>query len=709
MIEIRHGHLPLSNTLERVPHTETLRYAGYHPTVLGGRLSVFSESATRLEVRVWSAQDPQWLEHILPMERGTDDIWSVESEFLIPGTVYSVHADGPTGPRHAFDPDIALVDPYARGIIRTANGERRNVIVDNTFDWEGVAKPRIPMRDTVIYEAHIKGLTAAHPDIPHALRGTYAGLAHPAMIAYLKDLGVTSVELLPIHIFASEMRLTKQGLHNYWGYNTLNFFTPHPYYASESNLAAGPSAVLAEFKGMVKILHEAGLEVILDVVYNHTSEGGYQGEPVSFRGLDNANYYRQTEAGEYIDTTGCSNTLNTSVPAVHRLIVDSLRFWADECGVDGFRFDLMASLGRNEIHHFDPEHPLLQEILSDPILSETKLISEPWDTGMGGWQVGKFPAGYHEWNDHFRDRVRQFWLRDIAETRAWSVAPQGVADLSAALSGSTAIYGEKRTPLASVNFVTAHDGFTLADLVSYDVKHNKANGESNRDGTDNNTSFNFGDEGITQNEVVTLHRRRAMRSLLGTLFVSAGVPMLTAGDETGRTQNGNNNAYCHDSALTWLNWDLAGWQRAHLDSTKRLIQIRRENPALRGVTAARPSVRRTAEGAIEESTIEPFVGLMDWYTADGLPMALDDWHSSLVRTVQYLVGTPAVEDVQNRVLVVIHGLETSQDVVFPARDDVRSYTLLWDSSHAAEPEHRVITPGETLTMGPTSLSIYRVD
>ncbi len=365
--------------------------------------------------------------------------------------------------------------------------------------------------------------------------------------------------------------------------------------------------------------------------------------------------------------------------------------------------------GSTVFHHFDPAHPLLQEILADPILSTTKLISEPWDTGMGGWQVGKFPAGYQEWNDHFRDRVRQFWLRDVAETRAWTVAPQGVADLSAALSGSTAIYGEKRTPLASVNFVTAHDGFTLADLVSYDVKHNKANGESNRDGTDSNTSFNFGEEGVTNNEAITLHRRRAMRSLLGTLFVSAGIPMMTAGDETGRTQNGNNNAYCHDSALTWLNWDLDGWQRAHLESTKRLIHIRRENPALKGTTAARPSVRRTAEGVIEEATIEPFVGLMDWYTADGLPMTLDDWNSSLTRTVQYLVGTPAVDEVQNRVLVVIHGLETSQDVVFPERADVAGYTLLWDSSHAAEPEHRVIAPGATHAVGPTSIAIYRVD
>jgi glycogen operon protein len=664
-----------------------------------------------MELRLWSPDNPDWVEHILPMAPAADSVWQVESELLVPGAVYSVHADGPNDHHSVFNPQLPLVDPYARGVITTSRGEYRNVIVDadGDYDWQGTEHPRIPLRDTVIYEAHVKGLTAAHPDIPVELRGTYAGLAHPAMISYLKNLGITSVELLPVHFSTSDARLDALGLPNYWGYSTLNFFTPHPDYATRQHRQAGAAAVLTEFRDMVRELHRAGLEVILDVVYNHTSEGGFEIEPVSFRGIDNTTYYRHSDEGEYVDTTGCGNTVDTSQPVVQDLILESLRYWITECGIDGFRFDLMATLGRDAKHEFDPTHPLLQAMLSDPVISASKLIAEPWDTGIGGWQVGKFPTGYLEWNDHFRDRVRSFWLRDIAETRTWTVAPQGVADLSAALSGSTAIFGEKRTPLASVNFITAHDGFTLADLVSYNEKHNEANLEDNRDGTTNNLSFNFGIEGPTDDDAITLHRRRAMRSLLGTLFVSAGVPMLTAGDELGRTQVGNNNTYCHDNERNWVNWNLAEWQLSHLESTRRLIQIRRENPALRNVTAARPTIRRNLENIIEEAGIEHHVSQMDWFDARGLPLSLDDWESSLTRTLQYFVSTPEADGPRNRILVLVHGMEASHEVVLPRRPDVSSYTLLWDSSHAHLREQRVLGAGTTHVVGPTSISIYRID
>ncbi|MEY4476716.1 MAG: glycogen debranching protein GlgX [Actinomycetota bacterium] len=691
-----------------MPSSESIFDIGYRRTETGGMIRVWSANATTMSLTVWSEKDPEWPDESLTMSAGDDHVWSVESELLVPGALYSIHAGGPEGPNHVFDPENALLDPYARGVVRTDSGDFRSVIVDGTFDWGGVEKPHTPLSETVIYEAHAKGLTALHPDIPEHLRGTYAGIAHPATINHLKSLGVTAIELLPVHHFISEERLRKQGLDNYWGYNSLAYFAPHPAYATRESIAAGRDAVLTEFKGMVRLLHEAGIEVILDVVYNHTAEGGFGGPSLSFRGLDNANYYRQTELGEYIDTTGCSNTLNTSVPAVAQLVVDSLRFWADECQVDGFRFDLMASLGRGANHEFSPEHPLLHAIVSDPVLSTTKLIAEPWDTGMGGWQVGNFPAGYQEWNDGYRDTVREFWLHDIAEARAWTVTPQGVGKLASALSGSVGTFGAERSPLASVNFITAHDGFTLADLVSFDQKHNKANGEDNRDGTDHNISFNFGHEGFSHEESVIVDRRRAMRSLLGTLFTSAGIPMLTAGDEMGRTQHGNNNAYCHDSALTWVSWDLADWQQAHLESTTRLLQIRRDNPALRPEGGIFPSMEISPAGRPRQARTPKDAWTVDWYAEDGTLMTFDNWTDSTERTLQYLAGTPAVESERNRVLVLIHGLENSVEVSLPKRTDVNEYEILWDSSHAAAPASRTYSPGEVLAIGPTTVMIFAV-
>lgn len=675
---------------------DALGHLGVRQTARGGELRVWSEHATAMQLCIFAADDPTWVAETHDLQRNRFGVWRTTTRSLRPGTRYALRVDGPHGPGHAFDPDRLLLDPYARGLARTADGDWRAYVQDDEFDWGGVEKPRVPIDHTVIYEAHTKGLTKLAPELPDDLRGTYAGLAHPATIAYLRDLGVTTVELLPVHQFVSEQRLQGQGLVNYWGYNTLNFFTPHAAYATKSAQFGGTGAVLREFKGMVRLLHEAGLEVVLDVVYNHTSEEGPEGPTTSFRGIDNASYYRHTPDGDYIDTTGCGNTIDFSKPAAQRLVLDSLRYWANEVQVDGFRFDLMATLGRDGAAEFDPEHPLLRAILDDPALQGVKMISEPWDVGMGGWQVGNFPAGYHEWNDGFRDRARAFWLTDVGSAREHGRAPEGIGSLARRITGSAHVFAEERGPLASVNFITAHDGFTMADLVSYNAKHNLGNGEDNRDGTDNNRSFNHGVEGLTDDATITVERRKAMRNLLGTLLLSAGMPMITAGDEIGRSQRGNNNAYCHDSELTWLDWKHEGWQEDLFRVTQRLLQLRRDNPALRPLRYGRWG--ETVPSATQ----------MDWYNKDGLAMTMDDWDSPAERTLQYLAASTPEFEAFNRILLIVHGLEEHADVTLPAHEGVEGYTLLWDSSHdditELEPEH---SPGETLTVGPTSMLLLR--
>jgi len=662
----------------------------------GGELRVFSAHATAIELQVFDAADPDWVVERLPLQRDAHGAWHGTSRALVPGARYALRAEGPSGPHHAFDPEVLLLDPYARGLARTPNGEWRGYVQDESFDWGGVEKPRIARDHKVLYEAHVKGLTKLAPELPEELRGTYAGLAHPATIGYLRDLGVTTIELLPVHQFVSEQRLLTQGLVNYWGYNTLNFFTPHAAYATKHAQFGGTGAVLREFKGMVKLLHEAGLEVVLDVVYNHTAEEGREGPTSSFRGLDDATYYRHLPNGDYLDTTGCGNSLDFSQPVVQQLVLDSLRYWANEVQVDGFRFDLMATLGRDENAVFDTEHPLLAAILTDPDLHDVTMIAEPWDVGTGGWQVGQFPAGYHEWNDGYRDRARNFWLSDIRAAREHGTASEGIGSLARRITGSAHVFAEERGPLASVNFITAHDGFTMADLVSYDEKHNIGNGEDNRDGTDNNRSYNHGVEGLTDDPGITTARRKAMRNLMGTLLLSAGMPMITAGDELGRSQRGNNNAYCHDSELTWLDWHHEGWQEDLHRVVRRLLQLRRENPALR------PSRYGRWGETIASAT------QMDWYNKDGLAMTMEDWDSPAERTLQYLAAsTPEFEDF-NRILLIVHGLEEEAVVTLPAHEGVSGYTLLWDSSHddisAAEPEH---ASGERLHVGATSMLLFR--
>jgi glycogen operon protein len=669
------------------------RPLGVTSTAAGGELRVWSANATAMELCLYDERDANWLVSAVAMQRGDDDVWSAQSPALVPGARYSVRASGPTGPTHRFDPALDLIDPYARGLARTPKGEWRSYVQDDAFDWESVVKPNIPLDHAVVYEAHVKGLTKLNPDLPEELRGTYAGLGHPSTIAYLKSLGVTSVELLPIHQSVSEQRLIKQGLANYWGYNTLNFFTPHAEYATREAQTGGTGAVLREVKTMVKNLHAAGLEVLLDVVYNHTAEEGPTGPTTSLRGIDNESYYRQNSKGEYTDVTGCGNTVDFAIPAAQQLVLDSLKYWANEVQIDGFRFDLAVTLGRDERVTFDPQHPLLEAIVGDPALADVKMIAEPWDVGMGGWQVGEFPAGWSEWNDGYRDRMRDFWLTDIGAARANGIAPNGIGSLARRLAGSAHVFRQDRGPLASVNFITAHDGFTMADLTSYYTKHNLGNGEKNRDGTSDNHSFNHGVEGPTDDPTILAARQKAIRNLLGTLVLSAGVPMITAGDEFGRTQRGNNNAYCHDSELTWLSWQREPWQQELLDVATQLTRLRRENPALRPVRFGR--FGETVPSATQ----------MDWYNKEGLSMSEDDWDSPSERTLQYLAAsTPEFEDF-NRILLIVHGLEDAITVTLPEHEGVTSYELLWDSALAAPTgEH---APGSELTVSGTSMQLFR--
>ncbi|MCS5718632.1 glycogen debranching protein GlgX [Herbiconiux sp. CPCC 205763] len=676
---------------------------GVRQTSHGGEIRVWSENATTIDLCLYDDKDPNWIVKTVPLTRdAASNVWTARTRSLTPGRRYTLRVDGPTGPdapMNAFDPEIALLDPYSRGLVRSGREQWRSVVIDEEFNWNGVTKPQTPLDHTVIYEAHVKGLSKLNTRIPEHLRGTYAGLAHETSIGYLKGLGVTAVELLPVHAFVSEQRLQKQGLTNYWGYNTLGFFAPHNLYASRAAQAEGPGAVLREFKGMVKLLHEAGLEVILDVVYNHTAEEGRGGPTSSFRGIDNARYYRQTSRGDYIDVTGCGNSIDTATPAVSRMILDSLKYWANDVQIDGFRFDLAATLGRNEDNYFDHEHPLIKGIVDDPELAGVKMIAEPWDVGMGGWQTGNFPRGWSEWNDRFRDRMRKFWLRDIKSIRENGSPGDGVGMLATRIAGSSSTFAQARGPLASVNFVTAHDGFTLADLTAYNVKHNVGNGEANRDGSDNNMSYNHGIEGHTSSRTIESTRRRAMRNLMGTLLLSAGVPMITAGDEFGRSQKGNNNAYCHDSELTWLSWDRRTWQKDLWRTTQHLLRMRRENPALRPVRY----------GVFGERT--PSASQMDWYDAAGESMSVSDWNSPENRTLIYVAAsTPEHEDF-NRILTVIHGVEAPERVTLPLHDDVSAYELLWDSAQDVPSAHQApvprFAPGQVVDVAPTSMQLYR--
>ena len=561
----------------------------------------------------------------IPLEESTGAVWHGYLPGVGPGQRYGYRVDGPYEPSAGLkhNPSKLLVDPYARAlqgglvlddaVFGHAAGRPgvqdhrdsapfvpRSVVVDGAFPWGDDRRPRTPWSSTVVYELHVKGFTARHPGVPEHLRGTYAGLAHPAAIEHLLSLGVTAVELLPVHHFVSEPHLLRRGLTNYWGYNTVGFFAPHAAYAATGSRGEQ----VREFKAMVRALHAAGLEVLLDVVYNHTGEGDEHGPTLGFRGLDNRGYYRLPveDRHRYWDVTGTGNTLDLRPPHVLQLVTDSLRYWVTEMHVDGFRFDLAPALARGDVD-FDPRSTFLQVLQQDPVLSDVKLIAEPWDIGPGGYQVGRFPAPWAEWNDQYRDTVRDAW-RGRGDMRSLAYRLSGSSDL---------FFGSGRSPWASVNFVTAHDGFCLHDLTAYDVKHNEANGEDGRDGSSDNRSWNCGAEGETDDAAVLALRRRQARNLLTTLLLSSGVPMLTMGDEVRRTQRGNNNAYCQDSPLSWQPWELTPDARDMHAFTAALLRLRREHPVFRQASyfLGRPGVDGVKDVA--------------WFTAAGRELTHDEW------------------------------------------------------------------------------------
>ncbi|MGH8741050.1 MAG: glycogen debranching protein GlgX, partial [Burkholderiales bacterium] len=545
----------------------------------------------------------------------TDFVWHCYLPEARPGQLYAYRVHGPHAPErgHRFDATKLLLDPYAKNIRgKIGAGLGRCQVVDTAFSWGDDRPPRTPWQDTVIYELHVKGFTQQHPEVPEQLRGTYAGLASAPVLGHLKKLGVTAVELLPVHSFVDERRLVQHGLRNYWGYNSIGFFAPEQRYSA--------SGTLGEFKTMVKTLHSAGIEVILDVVYNHTAEGDHGGPTLSFRGIDNLIYYRLDPAQprRYLDLTGTGNSFNSSHRVVLALIMDSLRYWVQEMHVDGFRFDLASTLARSGAHAFDRNGAFLSAVRQDPVISQVKLIAEPWDMAEGGYQLGNFPPGWAEWNDKYRDTVRSCWKGE-----------GGLIDeVASRLSGSSDIFQPAgRAPTASINYVTAHDGFTLHDLVSYSAKHNEANLEGNRDGTDNNRSWNCGVEGPSENPSVVALRIKQKKNLLATLLFSQGVPMLVAGDEMGRTQAGNNNAYCHDSPLSWLDWQLDDEARALFAFASKVIGLRNRHPLFRRRTYFRGRAVR-----------DPEMKDISWLNPDASEMSDHDWNKTFARALAVLIS-----------------------------------------------------------------------
>ncbi len=661
-----------------------------------GTIRVYSSNATKIELCILDDTDFRQINSTLPLKKGDYDIWATTSTKLAPGTKYVLRADGPEGPRHTFNPTANLIDPYAKAVHRENQREYYCVAIEDTFDWQGVTKPNIPLDESIIYEAHLRGLTRSNPEIDDDLRGTYAALAHPSTISHLKKIGITAIELLPIQMFISEPRLMNMGLINYWGYNTINFFSPQFRYASEAARNAGPEAIVNELKTAIRELHRNGIEVLLDVVYNHTSEGSSSGNVFSFKGLDSSSYYRMDDAGHYQDTTGCGNSLNFANSHVVDLVIDSMRYWTNEMQIDGFRFDLATTLARDENNTFNSHHQMLQRIQADPTFNESKLIVEPWDVGLGGWQTGNFPDRFSEWNDRYRDSVRRFWLTDIATARNSGNHWNGVADLATRLSGSQDVVDGPTGVLGSVNFVTAHDGFTLHDLVSYNVKHNQVNGESNRDGTSNNYSFNHGAEGETDDQAILATRRKAMRNLLGTLLLSAGIPMITAGDERAKTQLGNNNAYCQDSMLSWVNWDTSRNERDLEETVGFLTRLRRENPVLRPKSFGNYNLMHEESDRVR------------WYSGWGEIMTDDDWGNAESRTVARFAEHLNADGSTNRFLIVAHGKETAAEFTLPSEIVKTRFELVWNSAYDLPPTTiESYLPGDKVEMSAASMMLFR--
>jgi glycogen operon protein len=614
----------------------------------GTNFALFSEVAEGVELCLF---DEQLNETKISLTEVDGYVWHGYLPGVQPGQRYGYRVSGPWDPSKGLrcNPSKLLLDPYAKATcddiqwgqalfsydfgnpdeINTddsAKDTMHGVVVNPFFDWSGDRFPRTPLAETVIYEAHVKGLTELHPDVPEEQRGTYGGIAHPSVIAHLQKIGVTAIELMPVHQFVNDDTLQQKGLNNYWGYNTIGFFAPHAAYSSAGALGQQ----VQEFKGMVRALHEAGIEVILDVVYNHTAEGNQLGPTLSMRGIDNAAYYRLVDDSPefYMDYTGTGNSMNAGNPHTLQLIMDSLRYWVTEMHVDGFRFDLAATLAR-EFYEVDKLSAFFELVQQDPIVSQVKLIAEPWDIGPGGYQVGNFPPQWTEWNGKYRDTVRDFWRGE----------PSTLDDLASRLTGSSDLYENTgRRPVASINFVTAHDGFTLRDLVSYNDKHNDANGEDGKDGTDDNRSWNSGVEGPSDDPAIVALRGRQQRNFLATLLLSQGVPMVLHGDELGRTQGGNNNTYAQDSEISWVHWDDA--DQGLIEFTAAITRLRREHPTFRRSRFfdGRPIVRGQGEPLPD----------VEWLKPDSTPMAPEDWESGFGRTIGMWLNGQGIHGVDAR-------------------------------------------------------------
>ncbi|MDO5535053.1 MAG: glycogen debranching protein GlgX [Propionibacteriaceae bacterium] len=671
----------------------------------GTRFALWAPRAERVEVALVDTNRRQ-TNHDLT--RNPDGVWEVFIPGVGPGQRYGYRVHGPWSPEtgQRFNAAKLLIDPYARAI--TGGVDYSGPISDHTPESNYLPDPRdsfaavplsVVVADTppprplaerpsperlVVYETHLKGYTQLHPAVPEHLRGTYAGLAYPAVIDHLKELGITAIEFLPVHHFISEPFAIGKGLVNYWGYNTLGFFAPHAPYSSSGTLGQQ----VTEFKEMVSALHDAGIAVILDVVYNHTAEGGHEGPTLSFRGIDHAGYYRLTSdmRNDY-DVSGTGNAVDTSTEGVLDLVLDSLRYWVRDMGVDGFRFDLCTTLIRDEQHHVQQDHPFKQALADDPVLADAIMIAEPWDLGPYGYQVGRWGRGWGEWNDRFRGFTRDFWRGAV----------QGVEELATRLAGSADIFDhDGRRVTSSVNFVTAHDGFTLRDVVTYDLKHNEANGERNRDGADDNRSWNHGYEGETEDEAVNAARRRTMRNMMATLLLSSGVPMVLAGDELGRTQQGNNNAYCQDTPLSWVHWtDTDDWSDQH-ELTRTLVGLRNRHPILR------PSAFRSGAEVIGDHGEGLGRTESAWFNEHGEPMSIADWHDRDRRSLGMYVS-----DRTDAFYSFFHAGAEPITITLPGGPWSTGYHLVAHTGTPEELTQRAFLPGRTLVLPARTVVVLR--
>jgi isoamylase len=682
----------------------------------GVNFALFSEHATGVELCLFDDRGRRELQRIALREQ-TDQVWHCYLPEARPGQLYGYRVQGPYQPQegHRFNPNKLLLDPYAKAIVGTLawsdahfgyrigsqradlSQDRRNnavgmpkcQVIDPAFSWGEDRNPRTPWHDTIIYETHVRGFTKLHPQVPQQYRGTYAGLSTTPVIEYLQRLGVTAVELMPVHWFLNDRHLVEKGLRNYWGYNSIGYFAPHQDYSSSMQADR-------EFKTMVKALHSAGIEVILDVVYNHTAEGSHLGPTLSFRGIDNSAYYRllHDDPRYYMDYTGCGNTLNMLHPRVLQMIMDSLRYWITEMHVDGFRFDLAAALAR-ELHEVDRLGAFFDIIHQDPVISQVKLIAEPWDLGEGGYQVGRFPVGWTEWNGKYRDSVRDYWKGEGGL----------IGELAYRVAGSSDLYEQGgRRPYASVNFVTAHDGFTLRDLVSYNDKHNEANKDDNRDGENHNRSWNCGAEGPTDDPEIRALRLRQSRNLLASLLLSQGVPMLLAGDEVGRTQQGNNNAYCQDNELAWQSWETGEEDGQLLEFVRRLIRLRQEHRVFR-------RQKFFQNRAIRGENVRDIV----WLDPAGTQMSDDQWRDGFARSLGVFLSGRGLDErdergrtiVDNDFLVLINAHHETVEFKLPAQPEDAQWVLRVDTTNVAfEADERAFAPGDSYALQGRALALF---